>query len=186
MEIHTTPVSRVYAEALFRTAKERDVVSEIDVGLRGLAAMMRENPDFQAFLAAPMIDATRKKVAVEKSMKGNVDDLIVDFLCLLIDKGRDVSLEGIAAQFRVLSDASVGRVRVHATSPEALSAEQRARLEEFLQQTLQSDCTLETQVKPEILGGMILRIGDKLYDGSVRRQLQQVGDQLMRSSGYED
>ena len=186
MQIQANPVSRVYAEALFRVAKERGVVADIDQGLRGLAALLHDNATFRDFLAAPMIDASRKKNAVEAAMQGNADELLVDFLCLLIDKGRDQALEGVAVQFRVLADIDVGRVRVEVKSAQEMSQEQRSKLAESLRQILQSDCSLEMKVEPEILGGMILRIGDKLYDGSVRRQLQQVGDQLMRSSGYED
>jgi F-type H+-transporting ATPase subunit delta len=186
MQIQANPVSRVYAEALFRVAKDRGVVADIDQSLQGLAALLHDNAVFRDFLAAPMINASRKKVAVKAAMQGNIDELLVDFLCLLIDKGRDKALEGVAVQFSALADSHAGRVRIAVKTSQELSQEQRSKLTESLQQILQSECSLETKVEPEILGGMILRIGDKLYDGSVRRQLQLVGDQLMRSSGYED
>ena len=186
MEIQANPVSRVYAEALFRASKERGVVDEINDTLQDLAEMMRAHPEFHHFLGAPMINAGRKKAAVEKALQGQVDAMVVDFLCLLIDKDREEALEGIVQQFRKLADEDAGRIRVAATTSHALSDEQRASLLESLKQTLQSDCTLEASVEPELIGGMVLRIGDKLYDGSVRRQLQRVGDQLMRSSGYEN
>jgi len=186
MDLQANPVTRVYAEALFRAAKERGVVADINENLQGLAEMMQGNPEFQHFLGAPMIDVLRKKAAVQKSFQGNVDDMLVDFLCLLIDKNRADALEGVAQQYRVLADKDAGRVRISATTSHPLSDEQRTVLQDSLQQKLQSDCTIEAKVDTELVGGMILRIGDKLYDGSVRRQLQRVGDQLMRSSGYEN
>lgn len=186
MEMHANPVTRVYAEALFIAAKGRNVVEDTLESLQGLAAMMNAHPEFQQFLGAPMIDAARKKAAVIKALQGNVEVLIVDFLCLLIDKARQESLEGIVQEFRVLADAYAGRVRVLARSSHGLTEEQSAALLESLRKTLRSDCTLEAKVEPDLIGGLVLRIGDKLYDGSVRRQLQRVGDQLMRSGGYEN
>jgi len=186
MEIHANPISRVYAEALFRTAQELGVVDDTLESLQNLVEMMRAHPQFHLFLTAPMIDVTRKKEAVVKALQGNVDDLLVDFLCLLIDKDREGALEGATQQFRVLADAAAGRVRVRATTSHALTEPQRMALLESLQNKLRRDCTLEARVEPDLIGGLVLRIGDKLFDGSVRRQLQRVGDQLMRSSGYEN
>jgi F-type H+-transporting ATPase subunit delta len=186
MDIQANPVSRVYAEALFRAAKGRGAVDDINDSLHGLADVMRTHPEFHHFLGAPMIDVPRKKAAVIKALQGNVDPLIVDFLCLLIDKDRTEALAGVVQQFRVLADADAGRVRVGTTTAQPLSEGQSAALLESLRQVLHSDCTLEATVDPGLIGGMVLRIGDKLYDGSVRRSLQRVGDTLMRSSGYEN
>jgi F-type H+-transporting ATPase subunit delta len=186
MEIHANPISRVYAEALFRTAQSRGVVEDTLESLHGLVAMMQTHPEFHLFLTAPMIDVERKKAAVVRALQGNVDELLIDFLCLLIDKDREEALEGILQQFRMLADEEAGRVRVQATTSHALTEPQRSALLESLQNNLRRQCTLEANVEPELIGGLVLRIGDKLYDGSVRRQLQRVGDQLMRSSGYEN
>lgn len=186
MQVQPNPVSRVYAEALYRVAKAGGIVADIDQELQGLAALMHENVAFEKFLAAPMIDPSRKKKAIEAAMKGNIDDVLIDFICLLIDKGRSEILEGVAVQFRVLADADAGLVRIKVRTALEMSPEQCANLEASLQQVLQRDCSLEMKVDADMIGGMILRIGDKLYDGSVRRQLQLVGEQLMRSSGYEN
>lgn len=186
MEIHVNPVSRAYAEALFRSARDRDMVSAIDESLQGMSGVLRDNPSFSAFLGAPMIDPAHKKAVLESALRGQVEDLLVDFLCLLIDKDRVRALEGVVQQFRTLADRHAGRMRVTVRTSHALGEDQRRTLQDTLRQVLHLDCALETHVEPELIGGMVLRIGDKLYDGSVRRQLQRVGDQMMRSSGYEN
>jgi F-type H+-transporting ATPase subunit delta len=186
MEIQANPVSRAYAEALFRSARDRGLVPEVDESLQGLAAVLRDNPQFSDFLQAPMIDTATKKSTLEKALSGRVEDLVVDFLCLLIDKDREESFAGIVQQYRVLADREARRLRVDVRTSHPLSDTQREQLQGTLQQVLRHDCMLEAKVEPELIGGMVLRIGDKLYDGSVRRQLQRLGDQFMRSSGYED
>ena len=186
MEIQANGVTRVYAEALFIAAEDRSAVEDTLESLQALVAMMHSHPEFSHFLTAPMIDVARKKDAVIKALQGNVDQLVLDFLCLLIDKDREAALEGVMHQFRELADTAAGRLRVKATTSHMLTDQQRSALLETLQQKLRRDCTLEADVEPDLIGGLVLRIGDKLYDGSVRRQLQRVGDQLMRSSGYEN
>jgi len=186
MQIHSNPVSRVYAEALFRVARNKGVVAEIGESLQGVGAVVRDTPEFRRFLRAPMIETARKKAVVESVFHGRIEDLLVDFLCLLIDKDREDAIEGIVEQYRLLADREAGRMRVGVRTAQPLSEAQRQKLESTLRDVLQHECLLDTRVEPELIGGMVLRIGDKLYDGSVRRQLQRFGDHLMRSSGYED
>lgn len=179
------PVARVYAQALLDLGRESNRIDALGQELEQIAAAVRGDATLRTFLESPALDRAAKKRALE-SLRGTIDDLIVNFLCVLVDKGRIVSLGAVAEAYRDLADAAAGRVRVHAMTAVPLGDELRKRLVETLQQTLNHECVLETEVRPELVGGLVLQVGDKVYDGSVSRALRRVRTEMTRSSGYED
>ena len=184
--MHVDPVARVYAEALLGVARAQQRTDAVGVELAGVAEVVAAHADVRRFLESPVLEARLQKQALERALVGQVHDVVVDFLCLLIDKGRIATLEAIADAYRALADVAAGRRRVHAASATQLSSEAETRLLALLRQRLQSECILETAVQPELLGGLVLTIGDTVYDGSVRAQLRRVHNAMMRSSGYEN
>ena len=181
--MHTDPVARIYAQALLELARDRGRIDAIGADLEQVAAAVSADVELRDFIATPVLDATPKKHAIQ-ALAGKIDDTVIDFLCLLIDKGRIEWLAEIASAYRDLADVAAGRLRVRAASAVALPADQRQRLEETLHAALKSECIVEAVVEPELIGGLVLQIGDKVYDGSVRSQLRRVRSRMMRSSGY--
>ena len=179
------PVARVYAQALLDLGRERNQIDALGAELEQIAGAVRADSVLRTFLETPALDKASKKRVLE-SLRGTVDDRVVNFLCVLIGKGRIASLAPIAAVYRDLADEAAGRVRVHATTAVPLGDELQTRLLETLQQTLKRECVLETEVRPELVGGLVLQVGDKVYDGSVSRALRRVRTEMTRSSGYED
>jgi F-type H+-transporting ATPase subunit delta len=181
--MHTDPVARIYAQALLELASDRGRIDAVGADLEQVATAVGADAALRDFIATPVLDATPKKRVIE-SLRGKVDETVIDFLCLLIDKGRIESLAEIAAAYRQLADAAAGRLRVRAATAVALPTDQRRRLEETLQAALQRQCIVEAEVDADLIGGLVLQIGDKVYDGSVRSQLRRVRSRMMRSSGY--
>lgn len=183
--MQTDPVARVYAQALLEMGRERDRMVELGSELEQVAAAVRGDDLLRRFLESPALDQASKKRVLE-SLRGTVDDAIVNFLCVLIEKGRIGSLAAISGTYRDLADAVAGRVRVHAMTAVPLAEDLQKRLLETLQQTLNRECVLETEVRPDLVGGLVLQVGDKVYDGSVSRALRRVRTEMTRSSGYEN
>jgi F-type H+-transporting ATPase subunit delta len=183
MQLH--PVARVYAEALLAIARERGMIDAIGAQLTTAAAGLGTDADVRRFFAAPTIDLAAKKRVLLAAL-GQLDATLVDFLCLLLERRRIAGLDAIARAYAALADEAANRKRVWAASAVALPADLRQRLEALLRDKLQAECILETDVQPELIGGLVLRVDDTVYDGSVRRQLQRIGQELTRSSGYED
>src|SRR5262249_37871036 len=117
------------------------------------------------------------------ALRGRLDDALVNFLCLLVDKNRIGALASIADAYRDLADAAAGRVRVRALTAAALPDDLRERLVATVTTTLKQECVLETEVQADLLGGLVLEVGDKIYDGSVRRALRRIQSEMTRSSG---
>jgi F-type H+-transporting ATPase subunit delta len=184
--MHVNPVARVYAQALLEIARERGTADPIGAELEGMAAIARTSPDVGTFFATPALSPDVKKRALAAALADHVDPLIVDFLCLLVDKRRIGELAAIASAYRQLADAAAGRVRVQAESAATLPAEQRDRLVALLDAGLQRECILETAERPELLAGLVVTVGDTVYDGSVRSRLRRLRREMMRSSGYEN
>jgi F-type H+-transporting ATPase subunit delta len=183
--MHSDPVARVYAQALIELAQERGRMDEIGREFAAVVSGIGAASDLQAFIASPMMDTTVKKRVIE-ALRGRVDDLLVDFLCLLVDKDRIEAAPDIAAAYRDLADDAAGRTRVAATTAVPLAADLQQRLEQMLHAALARDCVVEAAVEPDLLGGLVLQVGDKIYDGSVRSHLRRIRTAMMRSSGYHE
>lgn len=184
--MHVDPVARAYAEALLAIATERGQVQAVGAELVDVAALLAAHADVRHFLATPTLAASVQKRALEQALGGRVQRVLVDFLCLLVDKGRIGALDAIAAAYGELADLAAGRIRVHAASAAPLSADNVRQLTELARERLQCECMLETAVQPELLGGLVVTVGDTIYDGSLRGRLQRLRNALMRSSGYEN
>ncbi|HZM14949.1 MAG TPA: ATP synthase F1 subunit delta [Candidatus Krumholzibacteria bacterium] len=180
------PVAQVYAEALLSLARQREQIEAVGTELGELAALVASHPEVANFLETPVLEPEVQKQALEQALGGRVQRLLVDFLSLLIDKGRIGALAAIAIAYRDLADQEAGRTRVQAATAKPLQAESAEKLVTLLQARLQRQCILETKVQPELLGGLVLSIGDTIYDGSLRGRLQRLRHAMMRSSGYEN
>jgi len=176
------PVARVYAQALLDLGRDGNRIDALGEDLQQVVSALAADAGLRTFLESPALDPATKKRALE-SLRGKTDDLVVNFLCLLVDKGRIGSLGAIALAYRDLADEAAGRVRVHATTAVPMDAEQRKRLLDTVHATLKKEIVLETDVQPELVGGLVLHIGDKIYDGSVNRALGRIRNEMTRSSG---
>ena len=184
--MQTQPVARPYAEALMGLARDGDRIAEFGAQLEALVTLLHGELQTRTFLLSPAVAPVDKKRAIEAALRGQVDDLLVNFVCLLVDHGRVASLPAIGETYRALADEARQRARVRAVTAVPLPDDLRDRLVALVGQKLNRECVLETEVRPDLLGGLVLTIGDKVYDGSVRSQLRRLHKEMMRSSGYED
>ncbi len=146
--------------------------------IRVLAGLYRDQRDFRVFIESPGIEAAEKERVLEAALRGKVDDLVVNFLELVIKKGRQFLLPEIFAECEVLYDAEVGRVRVEATSAVALDEGLRRELVEILEAKLHKTVVLQERVRPDLLGGLVIRVGDQVADASVRTALARIASRL--------
>jgi F-type H+-transporting ATPase subunit delta len=180
---HTHPVARVYAQALLDVAADRgDALGE---QFNAFLQLLRAQPDLRRFLESPAIAADHKLAALE-ALRGQLDDTLVDFLCVVVSKQRVAELDEIGAAYAELADSAAGRVLVRVASAVPLSAAQQQKLDATLRQKLQRDPVLDTQVQPELIAGLVVQVGDRVYDGTLRSWLQRLRKEMVRSSGYED
>lgn len=165
-------VARNYAETLFELARRDGNISEFEGGISAVARLIDESTEVREFIETPRISSAEKKSTLEKAVGGRVPPLLMNFLKVVIDKRRQRLIRGIAEQFRALvdEDANVTHVDVTVAHPlEGPAVEEVARQ---LSRALGKTAIPHVRVRPEILGGVVIRTGDTIYDGSVRRQIE--------------
>lgn len=174
-----TTLARPYARAAFELADKAGSVDHWSRAL-GLAAEVAANPDASALISSPKVDADRLLGLFGDVLGDAMDAPVRGFLNVLMHYRRLPLLPEIAAQFETLRRASEDRIKVRVTSAVDMDDRQRSKLAARLKQRFGSDIDMETDVDPELLGGVIVRAGDKVIDASIRGRLQQLGRQLVR------
>lgn len=163
-----------YAEAIYQLALEEKKVSEIHTTLQEVESLYRDNIDFKQFLTHPLIGREEKHELIGKIF-GDEGSIEQNILLYLIDKGRINEIKIIAHEFKALYYKDNNIIDVKATFAKELSPEQREKLQEKLKKSTGKTINLEVLLDPSLIGGGIIRIGDKVIDGSLRSQLENLG-----------
>jgi F-type H+-transporting ATPase subunit delta len=182
----THPVARVYTEALFGIAKSRSVVEETGRELEEIQETFEHDPRTVQFFSSPILESKTKLEALQRSLQGSASDLVIDFLSLLLEKNRFSALPSIVQAYRQMADQFAGRVRVRVATATSLGENTRHEIHTALTRGLHREVVLEDEMEPALVGGAVVTIGDKVYDGSLATRLKAVRKQIMRSGGYED
>jgi F-type H+-transporting ATPase subunit delta len=179
-------IARNYASALFDLALRDGNEASYGAGLDAVVALFDEVPDFPHFLETPRIDAGKKKEVLRDAFGGRVPDHVMNFLLLVLDKRRQGLLPEIAAEYRGLLDERLGRTHVEVQVARPLGDAELADVASELSRILGKEALPHVRVRPELLGGIVFRSGDTIFDGSVRRRLQRMRRQLMTTDVSTD
>ena len=174
-----TRVARRYAAALFHFAIEMGQVDAVVGDLERVLELMRGFPELAAAVRSPSVPASVKKRLLDELLADEVQPITLDFLKLLIDKRRYDILSEVPECYKELVDAHRGIVSVQVRSAVPLTEEEKERLSEVLARSLRKQVRLETDVDSSLIGGVVLRIGDRLLDGSVKGQLNLLRQRLI-------
>lgn len=172
-------VARKYAEALFDLGVRSGNAEQYGDAIRSVAEQLDAEPRFRLFLDTPRIDDAAKKALVRQVFGGVLPKHVVNFVLVTIDKRRQRLLRAIAAQYAALLDAHLGREHVEVTVARTMDDEGRKMIAERLTKVLGKEAIPHLRVDPAILGGLVVRTGDTIYDGSVRRRLERMRQRLL-------
>ena len=136
------------------------------------------NDEFRQTLAAPRISMAQKEALIRESLGSSVGPLALNLMALLTSRGQVGMLPGIADRFQEMLDAHQGVERAEVVSAVSLTGEQQQQVTQMLNELSGKDVRLTTRVDPEILGGLVIRVGDKVMDGSARTRLQNMRREL--------
>ncbi len=165
-------VAAVYAEAMLGLAERRGEADDLRAELGGLARLARTAPAFAAFLANPLIDQDRRAASLERILRGKASDLLVDALGVINRKGRIGLLPEIAAAYDARHDALRGVIEVRVASAVPLDGGQRERLRAAVRAKTGREARLTESVEPSLLGGLVVRFGDRKVDGTIETSLR--------------
>jgi F-type H+-transporting ATPase subunit delta len=161
-----------YASALFDIADERHTLDQIEGDLQTLKRLLADNADLRAALRNPMYSShDQGKAVAEIGKAAGLSSVILSFLGVLARNRRLFALDAIADAFLGELARRRGQMSVDVTSAQPLTVDQSARLTEKLNQTLAAKVKVNAKVDPSLLGGLVVKIGSKLIDSSIRTKL---------------
>ncbi len=170
-----------YAQALFALAQEKGREQPWFDELRDATRVLLANEEVKLLLTTPRISEERKLDAVREALRGK-DPLVVNLIGVLITRQSIGILPEVTGEYGALLDESLGRVYASVTAAVALSLEQRRSLEASLRESLGKDVVLDIREDPSIIGGLVVRVGDQVIDGSVRTKLESMRLRLAQDS----
>lgn len=174
-------VSRSYAETLFELAGKHDATEQYGAGLATVARLLDEDKKFRLFLETPRIADVDRKAVVRKVFGEALPKHVVNFVLVTIDKRRQRLLREISRQYDALLDEHMGREHVDVTLARDASDETQRVIAERLSKVLGKQAIPHYRVKPEIIGGLIVRTKDTIFDGSIRRRLEGMRRKLLQA-----
>ena len=172
-------VARNYAETLFELARRNESIQEYGDALGMVAGLLEDDSRFRTFVETPRIDDENKKDVIRKVFRDKAPKQVMNFVLITIDKRRQTLLREISAEYLLLLDDHLGREHVEVTVARPLDDTTENVVSERLSKMLGKQAIPHIRVKPEILGGLIVRTGDMIYDGSVRRRLEDLRRRLL-------
>jgi F-type H+-transporting ATPase subunit delta len=171
-------LSRRYAKALFGFATRHQVLDRVMEDLQSVAQLMELEPRFKAFLLSPSV-ATEPVTELLGSVLGqHISAVTSNFLQLLHRKGRFDHFGEITACFIEEVEASRGILKAVVTTAAALEPAFEVKLRATLERLTGKTIRLESKLDPEVLGGVVVVLGDRLIDGSVRREIERLREEL--------
>ncbi|MBW2241011.1 MAG: F0F1 ATP synthase subunit delta [Deltaproteobacteria bacterium] len=170
-----------YAKALFQLAKDQGNVPAIRSELRALGSLLEENDELRDVLLQPLHPAAqRRAVLTSVTEQLSASSLLKNFYSFLIDQRRLVDFAAIEEAYGELADADAGLTKAQVRTAAPLSDDQRTRLQNALGVRAGGNVELEVEIDPGLLGGVVAQIGDTVYDGSLKSQLQQLRASLAK------
>jgi F-type H+-transporting ATPase subunit delta len=166
-------IARVYAEALFGAAKDRGKLDTIHEQLGQFADALEESREMQVFLFSPYFSSAEKQEGIQRAVEGAEEEL-VNFLLLLIEKHRMPVIFRIRRQVDALWAKENKRLGVTVTSAVELDPEVVKRIGAEIEKQTDNTVELQSKVDPEILGGLVLQVGNMVLDTSIRHRLEKL------------
>ena len=179
---HASLTAFTYAQSILDLANEQQQAEPIGQELASLKQILDENPSIREVFTSPAIGADEREQLLERVFRNNLAPLLFNTLGVLNAHNRLGLISQIAQAYDELLDKQLGKVEVDLTVAQRLDADQLERARQQVSQALGRDAIVHQYVDENIIGGMIIRVGDKLIDASVRYQLASMRKQLLESA----
>lgn len=172
-------IARPFAQALFELADRNGALEAYGEALEAVVRVLEEESRVRLFLETPRVDAGEKKRVLREALEGRIPGPVLNFLYVVVDRRRQRFLAAMAAEYRRLLDERMGRAHVEVSVARPVDEAEVAELGERLSRILGKQAVPHVDVRPELLGGIVLRDEDTIYDGSVRRRLDRMKQRLL-------
>src|SRR3954447_5395718 len=173
-------IAQVYARSLFEVAKEQGKIDEIREQLGAFADALAEDHNLQVFFFSPYFSTIEKQEGLDKALDG-ADPVLVNFLKLLIENHRMPVLFRVRRGYDALWEEENKMLPVSVTSAVELDKETVDQIGKRIAEQTGRKVELSATVDPDVLGGMVVRVGNQVLDASVRNRLEQLRKQIAKA-----
>ncbi|MCE5314568.1 MAG: F0F1 ATP synthase subunit delta [Armatimonadota bacterium] len=172
-------IVRRYASALFGAASKTGVVDRVESDLGLVSYVFESSPRLAESVESPLVPSSRKRDILSDIFRDKVHEVTLSYLSLLVDKRREAAILQTEGEYIQLANAARGIVAVKVTSAVKLSEGEEASLTAKLAEMTGKTVYLEKLVDASLIGGVIVRIGDRVIDGSIKGQLAALRDKML-------
>lgn len=176
-------VARNYAEALLTIARQESAVDRYGELLDALAGVVSTNPGIHGVLLSPRVRKSAKKELLTSALSGVAPAGFVRFLHSVVQRGRQGMLPSMAEAYQGLADRHFNRVHASVTTARAAESSLQQTITERLTRAVGKTVLPNFRTDPLILGGVVVRVGERVLDGSVRRRLQVLRSRMLGTGG---
>lgn len=171
-------VVRRYATALFGAAQKAGIIDKVESDLGLVSYTVENSPQLMDSIAAPVIPANTKREIMQTIFAGKIDEVTLNYLYLLVEKRREEAILQTEEEYIELANEARGVLVAEVTTAVELDKAQETALAAKLSVVTGKMVNLNLAVDPSIKGGVIVRIGDKVIDGSIKGQLEALRENL--------
>lgn len=171
-----------YANSLYILAKESNSLDKVLRDILSIKDLCVKDHEFQVILRNPVIKPNLKKQIILSLFKETCEELTIKFLLLVVEKRRDIFLLGICEEFLEIYNKEHNIKKARLVVAEQITSSLQEEIKEKLQNSLQANIDLETEIDDRILGGFSLTIDDKQYDASFRKKLSDLRNKLLQNA----
>jgi ATP synthase F1 delta subunit len=173
-------IAQVWARALFEVAKEHDLLDQVREDLRAFVDALNDSRDLMVFFFSPYFSTQEKKDGLKRAVSGG-EPVFMNFLEALIERHRMPALFRINARYEILWEDERDLLPVEVTSAVELDKATVSSIGDRIGEQTKRTVELSSKVDPDILGGIVLRVGNVILDASIRNRLEQLRKQVARA-----
>jgi F-type H+-transporting ATPase subunit delta len=171
-----------YAHSLLELANEQKQAEPIGAELNDLRKIVEDNPAAREMMSNPAIGVEERSKMLDRTFRNNVSPLLFNVLGVINQHNRLGLVAELAQAYRELLDKQLGKVEVEITVASALDSQMASNAQTKITAALGKEAVVHQKVDPSIIGGVIVRVGDKLIDASVRHQLEAMKQQMLAAA----
>ncbi|HEV2037747.1 MAG TPA: ATP synthase F1 subunit delta [Candidatus Eremiobacteraceae bacterium] len=172
-------IAKRYSSALYDLARERAEIAVVTAQLDSFVAALKSDSELYGFYASPVVDRRLKEQILHSVLDGHAGELTLNFIVLLVRKRRENLIEIVARQMHEMLDRDAGRQPATVGTPMPLGESTLHELAQRLSSVYGHNIIPQTKVAPELLGGLVVQVGDRYVDGSVSGKLEELRRHLL-------
>jgi F-type H+-transporting ATPase subunit delta len=170
-----------YAKALFEVAREQDRIAEVEQEISLAVSVLKGHSDLYKLIKHPGIGADVKRGLIKQIFESQVSEAVLNTVWLLIERGREDSLEAVVSAYIKIAGEALGQAKATVYTPVELTEAELSGITASFSQLSGKQIRVESVLDKSLLGGIRVRIGDRLYDGSLSGKLERLQKSLNQS-----